>query len=65
VEQVSGRGDGGLVADRGHHVLQRAAFGRVVMHVVGGEQREPVRLRQRVEALDPRDVVAGVEIRGS
>ena len=37
VEQVPGARDRGLVPDRGHHVLQRAAFGRVVVDVVGGE----------------------------
>ena len=32
------------------------------MHVVGGEQRQPVRPRQCVEPVDPGDVVAHVEV---
>src|SRR6478672_4814088 len=54
-------GYGRLVPDRGHHVLQRPPFGNMVMHLVGGEQRQAVRLRQRVEPLDPCDIVARVK----
>ena len=62
MEQVPGLGDGGLVADRGHHILQRTPLGLMIMHVVGGEQRQPVGFGQRIEPVDPRDVIAGVEV---
>ena len=38
-ECAAGGGDGDLQANAGHHVVQRAAVGRVVEHVVGGDQR--------------------------
>ena len=34
------------------------------MHVVGGEEGLAVRQRQRIEPLDPRNVVAGVKVAG-
>ncbi len=64
VEQVPGLGHRGLVPDRGHHVLQRAAFGRVVVNVIGGEQAEAMGAGQRVQSLDPGNIVAPVEIGG-
>ncbi len=36
-EQQPGIGDGGLVPDRGHHVLQGAAIGDVIMDIIGGK----------------------------
>ena len=61
-QQVARARHGGLVADRGHHVVQGAAVGRGVMDVVGRQQRQPVGLRQRIEPVDPRDVVALIEV---
>ena len=61
VEQIAGRGDGGLLADAAHHILQWAAVGCVVMDIVGGEDRQAMRLRQRIEPRDPCPVVAAIE----
>ncbi len=64
VKQMAGLGDRGLVADRGHHVLQRAAFGRVVVDVVGGKDRQCIGACEHVEPLDPGDVIACMEEAG-
>ena len=61
MQQVTCRGDRGLVTDRGHHVLQRPPVRRGVVDVVGREDRQAVFARERIEPLDPRDVVLGVE----
>ena len=56
--------DGGLLADAGQHVLQRAARGMMVQHLVGREQRH---LRREREAMQPRQtapVVAAIEQAG-
>ncbi len=60
-QQVPRRRDGGLVADRGHHVLQRAPVGRGVMHVIGGEDAKAMRPGERIEPFDPRDIAVGIE----
>ena len=62
VEQVARLRDRRLVADAGHHVLQRAPLGRVVMHIVGGENAQPVPARQRIQRVDARAVIAAVEM---
>ncbi len=64
LQQQAGPGHRGLVADRGHHVLQRAALGRVVKHIIGGEDRQAVCARHGIERLDPGNVVAAIEIAG-
>ena len=61
VQQIAGVGDGRLLADAGDDVLQRPAVGRVIMDVVGGEDRAAVGLRDAVQPLDPRIVVAAVK----
>ena len=61
IEQIAGGGDRHFLADAGDDVLQRAAVGRVIMDVVGGEDRAAVCLRDPVEPLDPRSVVAAIE----
>ncbi len=63
-KQVPGLGDGGLVPDRGHHIVQRAAMRGVVEHVVGGEDLEAVGLGKGIERSDAGNVIAGVEIAG-
>src|SRR3546814_2272948 len=46
--------DGAVLADAGQHVLQRASRRRVVQHVGGGDQRCPMRRRQRPQAGETR-----------
>jgi len=43
--------DRGLLANAGQHILQRAARGMVIEHLVGGEQRHLCRYR---DAMQPR-----------
>jgi len=62
VEQVAGGGDGGLVPDRGHHILQGATLGHVVVDVIGGEEAETMGARKCVKALDPGDIVPAIEV---
>ena len=61
VEQIARGRDRHLLADAGDDVLQRAAVGRVIMDVVGGEDRAAVRPRDPVEPLDPRRIVAAIK----
>ena len=61
IEQIAGVGDRHLLADAGDDVLQRPAVGRMIMDVVGRKDRAAVLLRQPVEPLDPRIVVAAIE----
>ena len=58
------RCDRGLVADRGHHILQRSPRGCMVVDIVGGEDRQSCGARQGIEPFDPRAIVPGVEIGG-
>ena len=64
LEPVARRGHGDALADGGDHVLQHAARGMVVEHVIGGEQRHLVTLRQLGKAVEPGTVVAAVEMAG-
>ena len=64
LEQMPGPRHRGLVPDRGHHILQGAAMGGVVEHVVGGEDREAVGFGESIEGFDPGNVAAGVETTG-
>ena len=52
---------GDALADRGQHVLQGAAFARVVVDVVGGDQRRLVAFGQRRQPVEAAHVVAPVE----
>ncbi len=62
VEQVPCPRHRGLVTDRRHHILQRALVRRRIMYVIGGKDREAVRLGERIKPGDPGDVVPAVEI---
>jgi hypothetical protein len=64
VQQMPGLGDRRLVPDCRHYILQRPTVRRMVVHVVGRKQRQPVGPRQRVEPVDPRHVVAGMMMAG-
>ena len=56
---------GHMLADGCQHVLQRPAFGAVVVDVVGGQQRRAGALRQRGQAAEAGAVAAPVEhVRG-
>ncbi len=48
-----GFGQGDVLADAAHHVLQRAALGRVVEHVVGGQQLRARRLGDLRQPVQP------------
>ena len=61
---MPGRRDRGLVPDSRHHIVQRPALRRVVEREIGSEDRQPVCARQRIQAGDPGQVVAGIEIAG-
>ena len=63
VEQIARSRQRHLLADAAHHVLQRAAIGGVVEHVVGGEDRQAMRLGHAVQSLDPRQIVAAIKMR--
>ncbi len=45
-EPQAGLRDGRALADAGEHVLQRAAVGRVVEHVAGGDERRGAAVRE-------------------
>ena len=60
-EPIAGLRHGGALADRGQHVLQGPALARVVVDVVGGDQRRLVALGQRRETVEAAAVVAPVE----
>src|SRR3546814_18045843 len=48
--------DGGLLADRGQHILQRAALGRMLEDVAASNAPHPAIARQGVERAQPREV---------
>ena len=53
--------DGGLLADTGQHILQRAARGVVIQHLVGREQRHMGRWRDAMQPRQTALVVAAIE----
>ena len=57
-EVIAGGGERRLLADAGEHVLQRAALGHVVEHVVGRHQRDAGALRGAGEMREAA-VIAG------
>ncbi len=50
-----------MLADAGEHVLERPALGRVVVHVVGGDERQPARFAQARECREPHAVIAAIK----
>ena len=62
LQEPPGAGDGHALPNAGHHVLQRAAVGGGVKHVIGGEDRQAVTLRHPVQPVDPRPVIAAIEV---
>ena len=61
VQQKACLGDGRLLADAGHDILQRPAIRRRVMRVVGGEDGAAVLAGEAVEPFDPGIVVAAIQ----
>ncbi len=61
---AAGAIDGGLLADAGEHVGERAAVGMVIEHVVDRDQRHVRLARQRNAARQPRAVAPAIEHRG-
>ena len=51
-----------LLAHAGEHVLQRAAVGRVIEHVAGGNERRRAAIRERGKGGDARAVVAAIGV---
>ena len=62
VEQMAGPRHGGLVPDRGHHVLQRPAFGRVIVDIIGGQQAEAMGAGKAVQSRNPGNIIAAIEV---
>ena len=60
-EEPAGIADRPVLADAGDHVLERPAFGRVVEHVVGGEERHAVVAGDAVEEGEAAPVSGAVE----
>ena len=48
-EPAAGSVDGDVLADAGHEILERAPLGRVIEHVIDGDQRDAVAGRVAVE----------------
>ena len=64
-EPAAGRGQRHVLADAGDDVLQRTPFGRVVEHVIDGDQRHPGVGRNLRKPRKPPVVVAAIEQAGS
>ena len=62
VQEKAGFRNRCLFADAGHHVLKRPLLRRVIVDVVGRQDRAAVGPRHPVEPLDPGDVATAVEI---
>jgi hypothetical protein len=65
LEQLSRIGDGHALADAGHHILQVALFGRMIEHVVDGDQTHPGLCRLPLQRGQPAPVAALAQHRGA
>ena len=61
VEQIASGRERHFLADAGDDVLQRPAFGRMIMDVIGGQDRAALLASDAVELLDPGAVVAPIK----
>ena len=61
-EQKTRFRDYNTFTDSNHHVLKRAAFGRVIEHIIGGEYGQVMVAGQGIESVDPRTVIAAIEV---
>ena len=64
-EASARRGERHMLADAGHDVLQGAPFGRVIEHVVGGDQRHARCAGERGEAGEAPRIIAAIEHAGA
>ena len=62
MEQMPGARDSGLVPDCGHHILQRPPRSFMIKHIIGGQKADIIGFCHCGQRLDPRKVIAGVEI---
>ncbi len=56
--------DGGLLANAGEHILQRAAGGMVIQHLVGRQQRHAGGGRDPLQPRQPALVVTAIQQAG-
>ena len=63
-EAEAGFGDSAAFADTGHHILQRAALGRVIEHVVGRDQLHGRRIGELPQPRDALAIVAAIKMAG-
>jgi len=61
-ETKPGFADRAMLADAGHHILQRPPLGHVVVHIVGREERQPGFLGDRGEPGEVARIVAAIEV---
>ena len=59
-EPQAGRVDGALLADAGDDVGERAALGRMIVHVVDGDERGAHARAQFIEPAEPARLVAAL-----
>ena len=64
-EELAGLGNAGGVADAGDNILQSAAGGLVIMHIVGGDERDIGVMRKRCELFERAMIFRGVEAASS
>ena len=62
LQQKACLGNCRLLADAGHHILQGPPVRRVVEHIIGRQNTDPMRAGQSVQPVDPRPVIAGIKI---
>jgi hypothetical protein len=63
-EQTAGRIDGDVLANAGHYVLQRPAFGHVIKHIVHRNERDQRAFGDCRESGQPAIVVAAIQHAG-
>ncbi len=63
-EKLAGLGDAGGVADAGDDILQCAAGGFVIVHIVGGDEWDVGVTRKRCELFQCAVVFRGIQAAG-
>jgi hypothetical protein len=56
--------DGHMLADAGHHILQRPPLGHMIEHVVGGDEGQAMLRSQLGKPADAARIIAAVEMAG-
>ena len=54
--------DGHMLADAGHHILQRPPLGRVIEHVIGGDEGQAVLCAKLGKPADAPRIIAAIEM---